>query len=48
MTEFSIPSRRRAYAVGQHGMIYRYSVVPIEYTAKGMIDAPMMPGSDTK
>jgi hypothetical protein len=29
-------------------MIYRYSVVPIDYTAKGMIDAPMMPASETK
>jgi photosystem II stability/assembly factor-like uncharacterized protein len=40
---FSLPSRTRAYVVGDHGMIYRYSVVPIAYTAKGMIDAPMMP-----
>jgi photosystem II stability/assembly factor-like uncharacterized protein len=40
---FSLASRTRAYVVGDHGMIYRYSVVPIEYTAKGMIDAPMMP-----
>lgn len=40
---FSFPSRTRAYVVGDHGMIYRYSVVPIDYTAKGMIDAPMMP-----
>jgi len=40
---FSLPSRRRAYVVGDHGMIYRYSVVPIEYAAKGMIEAPMMP-----
>jgi photosystem II stability/assembly factor-like uncharacterized protein len=48
VTTFSLPSRRRAYVVGQHGMIYRYSVVPIDYTAKGMIDAPMMPASDTK
>jgi len=40
---FSISSRRRAYAVGDHGMVYRYSVVPIEYSVKGMIDAPMMP-----
>jgi photosystem II stability/assembly factor-like uncharacterized protein len=40
---FSLPSRTRGYVVGDHGMIYRYSVVPIEYTAKGMIDAPMMP-----
>jgi photosystem II stability/assembly factor-like uncharacterized protein len=40
---FSFPSRRRAYVIGDHGMIYRYSVVPIDYSAKGMIEAPMMP-----
>jgi photosystem II stability/assembly factor-like uncharacterized protein len=40
---FSFPSRQRAYVIGDHGMIYRYSVVPIDYTAKGMIAAPMMP-----
>ena len=44
---FSFPSRRRAYVIGDHGMIYRYSVVPFEYSAKGMIEAPMMP-SPTK
>lgn len=40
---FSLPSRTPAYAVGDHGMIYRYRIVPFEYTAKGIIDAPMMP-----
>lgn len=40
---FSFPSRQRAYVVSYHGMVYRYRVVPIEYTVKGMIDAPMMP-----
>jgi photosystem II stability/assembly factor-like uncharacterized protein len=40
---FSLPTRSRAYVVGDHGMIYRYRVVPIDYTAKGMIEAPMMP-----
>lgn len=40
---FSLPSPRRGYVVGDHGMIYRYRVVPIDYTSKGMIDAPMMP-----
>ncbi len=40
---FSLPSRRRAYVIGEHGMIYRYSVVPIGYSRKGMIEAPMMP-----
>jgi hypothetical protein len=29
--------------VSFHGMVYRYRVVPFDYTAKGMIDAPMMP-----
>lgn len=40
---FSLVRRDRGYVVGSHGMIYRYRIVPIEYTAKGMIDAPMMP-----
>ena len=40
---FSFPSRQRAYVIGDHGMIYRYSVVPAGYSAKGMIEAPMMP-----
>jgi len=40
---FALPSRRRAYVVGDHGMVYRYSVVPVDYTAPGMLDAPVMP-----
>jgi len=36
----SLPARDRGYVVGQHGMIYRYRIVPIEYTAKGMISVP--------
>jgi len=24
-------------------MIYRYRIVPIDYTAKGILDAPVMP-----
>jgi hypothetical protein len=40
---FSLPRRDRAYVVGKHGMIYRYRVVPAEYTAKGMIAGPPMP-----
>jgi len=40
---FSLPTPDRGYVVGDHGMIYRYRVVPIEYTAKGMVEAPMMP-----
>jgi photosystem II stability/assembly factor-like uncharacterized protein len=42
---FSLPRRNRAYVVGDHGMIYRYRVVPVEYTSKGMVDAPMMPAA---
>jgi len=40
---FSLPTRNRGYVVGDHGMIYRYRIVPANYTAKGMIDAPLMP-----
>ena len=40
---FSLPARDRGYVVGAHGMIYRYRIVPSDYAAKGMLDAPMMP-----
>jgi photosystem II stability/assembly factor-like uncharacterized protein len=40
---FSLPRRDRAYVVGKHGMVYRYRVVPFEYTAKGMLEGPAMP-----
>lgn len=40
---YSLLRRDRAYVVAEHGMIYRYRVVPVEYTSKGMLDAPMMP-----
>ena len=43
VTAFCMPTSDRGYAVGDHGMIFRYRVVPIDYTAKGMIEAPMMP-----
>jgi photosystem II stability/assembly factor-like uncharacterized protein len=39
---FSLPRRDRAYVVGKHGMVYRYRVVPSDYTAKGMLDGPPM------
>jgi photosystem II stability/assembly factor-like uncharacterized protein len=44
---FSLPRRDRAYVVGEHGMIYRYSVVP-EATAISAkaIAAPAMPALD--
>ncbi len=33
-------ARDRGYAVGAHGMVYRYRIVPADYKAKGMLDAP--------
>jgi photosystem II stability/assembly factor-like uncharacterized protein len=42
---FSLPRRDRGYVVGDHGMIYRYRVVPVDYTTSGMIEAPMMPAA---
>jgi len=42
---YSFPTRQRAYVVGDHGMAYRYRVVPIDYSGKNVIDAPMMPAT---
>lgn len=43
VVSFSLPTRDRGYVVGDHGMIYRYRIVPIDYTSKGIIEAAMMP-----
>jgi photosystem II stability/assembly factor-like uncharacterized protein len=40
----SLPASDRGYAVGEHGMVYRYRVVPLDYTSKGMIAAPALAG----
>ena len=40
----SFPQRDRAYVIGPHGMIYRYRIVPWEYTAANILAAPLMPG----
>ncbi len=40
---FCLPARDRGYLVGEHGMIYRYRIVPIDYASKGMLEASMMP-----
>jgi photosystem II stability/assembly factor-like uncharacterized protein len=45
VTAFCLPTRDRGYVVGNHGMIYRYRVVPFEYVSKGMIDAVMVPAA---
>lgn len=41
---FSMPRRDRAYVVGDHGMIYRYRVVPDDFSAAGMMAAPLLSG----
>ena len=41
--KFSFPRRDRAYVVGPHGMIYRYSIVPANYTAANALNGPAMP-----
>lgn len=47
VTAFSIPRRDRGYAVGDHGMIYRYSVVPATRQVAGALAAPLMPAFET-
>jgi photosystem II stability/assembly factor-like uncharacterized protein len=37
-----LPARDCGYAVGNHGMVYRYRIVPIDYIAKGMLAAPVL------
>jgi photosystem II stability/assembly factor-like uncharacterized protein len=38
----AFPDAKHGYLVGEHGMIYRYHIVPVDYTAKGIIPAPMV------
>ena len=48
VTGFSLPRRDCGYVVGNHGMIYRYRVVPATYQAVAhSVDAPVMPGFDS-
>lgn len=41
---FSAPRRDRVFLIGDHGMVYRYRVVPADHTAKGIAAAPPVPG----
>ena len=41
--DFSVPRRDKIFVVGDHGMVYRYRVVPMDYTAKDISDAPLLP-----
>jgi photosystem II stability/assembly factor-like uncharacterized protein len=47
VTASSLPARDRGYVVGDHGMVYRYRIVPGDYTAKGILPAPVI-GSTAK
>lgn len=35
----TFPDAQHGYLVGQHAMVYRYRIVPIDYTSQGMIGA---------
>lgn len=35
----TFPDARHGYLVGQHAMVFRYRIVPIDYTSQGMIGA---------
>ena len=40
---FSLPRRDRGYVVGEHGMVYRYSVVAADLAAADALSGPTMP-----
>ncbi len=44
---FALPQRNAGYVVGDHGMVYRYRIVPAEYKVANMVEAPVMPGYDS-
>jgi photosystem II stability/assembly factor-like uncharacterized protein len=41
----SMPARDRGYVVGDHGMVYRYRIVPVDFNAKGVLPAPAIAGA---
>lgn len=45
--KFNLTRRDRAYVIGDHGMIYRYRIVPANFTAANALPGPLMPGFDT-
>ena len=45
--KLAFPRRDRAYIIGDHGMVYRYRLVPANYIAANMFSAPLMPVFDT-
>ena len=38
----AFPGTDRAYVIGTHGMIYRYRVVPVDYSAKSALAGPLV------
>jgi photosystem II stability/assembly factor-like uncharacterized protein len=47
VTAFSLPRRDRGYVVGEHGMIYRYRIVPVADNVPKALAAPLMPVFDS-
>jgi hypothetical protein len=41
--DVTFPDATHGYLVGQHGMVYRYRIVPTAYTSPGMIGAAAAP-----
>jgi photosystem II stability/assembly factor-like uncharacterized protein len=37
--DVTFPDAQHGYLVGQHAMVYRYRIVPMDYTSQGMIGA---------
>jgi photosystem II stability/assembly factor-like uncharacterized protein len=44
----SLPRAGFGLVVGEHGMIYRYRIVPVDYASEGMIAAPMLGAAPSK
>jgi photosystem II stability/assembly factor-like uncharacterized protein len=42
VVRFSLPAPDTGYVVGRHGMVYRYRVVPFDYTVPHMLAIPAM------
>ncbi len=47
VSAFSLPRRDRGYVVGDHGMIFRYRLVPETASIEKGLPAPAMPSFDT-
>jgi photosystem II stability/assembly factor-like uncharacterized protein len=43
VNDVTFPDATHGYMVGRHGMVYRYRIVPIDYTSQGMFAAAAPP-----